>query len=99
MHDMLTKAHALSNANRLQILQWLKHPLQHFGPGQPVDECGGVYGLHIAEKLGISRATASAHLRVLTQAGFVQPRRVGKYTSFRRVEAAFADFSLMVTQV
>lgn len=99
MENLIIKAGALSNANRLQILEWLKDPVRHFGPDQPVDEREGVCGLYIAEKLGISPATASAHLKVLTQAGFVRPLRVGKYTYFRRVEKAIGEFARLVKQV
>jgi len=96
MEDLLVKASALSNAKRLQILEWLKQPSQHFGPEQPVDEKEGVCGLYIAEKLGISPATASVHLKVLTQAGFVRPLRIGKYTYFRRVEKEIDEFVRLI---
>jgi len=99
MGNLLTKANALSNAKRLQILEWLKHPSQHFGPEQPVDEKEGVCGLYIAKKLGISPATASAHLKVLAQAGFVRPLRIGKYTYFRRVEKAIAEFARLIKKM
>jgi ArsR family transcriptional regulator len=99
MENFLVKAGALSNANRLQILEWLKNPSQHFGPEQPVDEREGVCGLYIAEKLGISPATASVHLKVLTQAGFVRPLRIGKYTYFKRVEKAIVEFSRSIKKI
>ncbi len=91
--DLTDRIAALSNANRLQILAWLRDPLAHFGPEHPVDEAEGVCGLYIAEKLGVTPATASVHLKVLTAAGFVRPLRIGKFTYFKRVEAAFADLS------
>ena len=99
MEDLPAKASALSNAKRLQILEWLKQPSQHFGPDQPVDEEEGVCGLYIAEKLGISPATASVHLKVLTQAGFVRPLRIGKYTYFKRVEKAIAEFARLIKKI
>jgi DNA-binding transcriptional ArsR family regulator len=99
MEDLSAKIGALSNAKRLQILEWLKQPSQHFGPDQPVDEKEGVCGLYIAEKLGISPATASVHLKVLTQAGFVRPLRIGKYTYFRRVEKAIAEFARLIKKI
>jgi DNA-binding transcriptional ArsR family regulator len=99
MEELLVKASALSNAKRLQILEWLKQPSQHFGPEQPVDEREGVCGLYIAEKLGISPATASVHLKVLTQAGFVRPLRIGKYTYFKRVEKAIAEFARLIKKI
>ena len=99
MEDLPAKASALSNAKRLQILEWLKQPSQHFGPEQPVDEKEGICGLCIAEKLGISPSTASMHLKVLTQAGFVRPLRIGKYTYFKRVEKAIAEFARLIKKI
>src|SRR5258705_10823727 len=99
MENLPTKASALSNAKRLRILEMLKHPSQHFGPDQPVDEKEGVCGLFIADKLGISAATASVHLKVLTQAGFIRPLRIGKYTYFKRVEKAIAEFARLIKQI
>jgi DNA-binding transcriptional ArsR family regulator len=96
MEDLPAKASALSNAQRLQILEWLKQPSQHFGPEQPVHEREGICGLCIAEKLGISPSTASMHLKVLTRAGFVRPLRIGKYTYFKRVEKEIAEFVRLI---
>src|SRR6266404_3995077 len=93
MIDVVTQSNALSNAKRLQILEWLKDPSRHFGPEYPIDENEGVCGLYIAEKLGVSPATASVHLKILTQAGFLRPLRVGKFTYFKRVETAFVEFA------
>jgi DNA-binding transcriptional ArsR family regulator len=93
MDDVAGKTNALSNARRLQILQWLKEPSRHFGPEHPFDEKEGVCGLYIAEKLGVSPATASVHLKILTQAGFLRPLRIGKFTYFKRVETAFAELA------
>ncbi|MBP1881875.1 ArsR/SmtB family transcription factor [Sinorhizobium mexicanum] len=91
--DFVDKVSALANGNRLQILEWLKNPSAYFGPEHPVDEAEGVCGLYIAEKLGVTPATASVHLKILTAAGFVQPLRIGKYTYFKRVETAFSELA------
>lgn len=42
MSNLIARAGALSNANRLQILEWLKEPARHFGPEHPVDPDEGV---------------------------------------------------------
>ncbi|TIM61889.1 MAG: helix-turn-helix transcriptional regulator, partial [Mesorhizobium sp.] len=58
---------AIANERRLQILDWLKDPRAHFPPqtdGDLVED--GVCALLIAEKLGITQATLSEHMRVLT---------------------------------
>ena len=82
---------ALGNERRLQILAWLKDPRAHFREqvdGDLVDD--GVCGLLIAEKLGVSQPTLSEHMRVLTAAGLVTPRRIKQWTFYKRNEAALA---------
>jgi DNA-binding transcriptional ArsR family regulator len=41
----------------------------------------------IAEKLGITQATLSEHMRVLVQAELVLPKRIKQWTFYRRDEA------------
>ena len=82
---------ALGNERRLQILAWLKNPRAHFREqvdGDLVDD--GVCGLLIAEKLGVSQPTLSEHMRVLTAAGLVTPKRIKQWTFYRRNEVAIA---------
>jgi ArsR family transcriptional regulator len=47
--------------------------------------------LFIAEKLGVSPATASEHLRVLTRAGFLEPKRIRQCTFYKRDEKRIAE--------
>ena len=47
----------------------------------------GFCGLLIAEKLGITQATLSEHMRVLVQAELVVPKRIKQWTFYRRDEA------------
>src|ERR1051325_4633592 len=78
---------ALANEKRLQILYWLKQPVEHFPPqveGDLVRE--GVCGVFIADKLGVSQPTASEHLRVLVQAGLVRAKRIKQWTFYKRDE-------------
>ncbi len=80
---------ALANERRLQILEWLKNPRQHFPPqvdGDLVKD--GVCGLLIARKLGVSQPTASEHLNILSRAGLVRGKRLKQWTFYRRDEAA-----------
>jgi DNA-binding transcriptional ArsR family regulator len=82
---------ALANERRLQILDWLKDPRAHFRPqvdGDLVED--GVCGQLIAEKLGISAPTLSEHMKVLTQAGLVQGKRIKQWTFYKRDEARIA---------
>lgn len=80
---------ALANERRLQILEWLKAPTEHFPPqidGDLVRD--GVCGLNIARKLGVSQPTASEHLRILVQGGFLKGRRIKQWTFYKRDESA-----------
>jgi DNA-binding transcriptional ArsR family regulator len=85
-------AKALANERRLEILKWLRDPTAHFPPQQDGDlERDGVCGIFIAEKLGVSPATASEHLRVLIHAGLVRGRRIKKWTFYKRDEAKIRE--------
>ena len=79
---------ALANGRRLAILDWLKDPRSHFADqvdGDLVED--GVCALLLAEKLGITQATLSEHMRVLVQAELVVPKRIKQWTFYRRDEA------------
>lgn len=79
---------ALANERRLQILEWLKDPVRHFPPqvdGDLVKD--GVCGCLIARKLRVSQPTASEHMKILCQAGLTRPRRIKKWTFYKRDEA------------
>ncbi|HEV2677004.1 MAG TPA: metalloregulator ArsR/SmtB family transcription factor [Aliidongia sp.] len=79
---------ALANERRLQVLDWLKDPRAHFPPqvdGDLVED--GVCALLLAEKLGITQATLSEHMRVLVQAGLLRPKRIKQWIFYRRDEA------------
>ncbi len=82
---------ALANENRLQILHWLKEPEKHFPPHQEVEGfTQGVCVKFIQEKLGLSQAATSQYLNVLHRSGLVVATRIGKWTYYRRNEAALA---------
>ena len=70
------------------ILDWLRNPRSHFPPqvdGDLVDD--GVCGVFIACKLGVSQATASEHLRILTDVGLIRPKRIKQWTFYKRDES------------
>ncbi|SEC53390.1 transcriptional regulator, ArsR family [Rhizobiales bacterium GAS188] len=78
---------ALANDRRLQILDWLKEPRRHFPPQIDGDlVADGVCALLIAEKLGITQATLSEHLRILVQAGLLRHKRIKQWIFYRRDE-------------
>ena len=82
---------ALANDKRLAVLDWLKDPPAHFPPqveGDLVED--GVCGLFLAEKLGVTQATLSEHMRVLVQAGLVRAKRVKQWTFYKRDEKRIA---------
>ena len=84
---------ALANENRLQILQWLKTPEAHFPPHQEVEGFDqGVCVKFIQEKSGLSQAATSQYLNMLQEAGLLIATRIGKWTYYRRDEAALARF-------
>jgi DNA-binding transcriptional ArsR family regulator len=79
---------ALANERRLQILEWLKNPRKHFPPqvdGDLVED--GVCGCLIARKLRVSQPTTSEHMKILCQAGLIRPKRIKKWTFYKRDEA------------
>ncbi len=83
---------ALANERRLQILEWLKDPAANFPPqvdGDLVKD--GVCGVLIAEKLGVSQPTVSEHLKILSQAGLIRPKRIKQWTFYKRDEARIKE--------
>ena len=82
---------ALANERRLQILEWLKAPQEHFRPQVDGDlVVDGVCGVLIAEKLEVSAPTLSEHMRVLVSAGLVTSKRIKGWTMYKRNEKAIA---------
>ena len=84
---------ALANPVRLQVLQWLRDPEQHFPVEQAIadpDEVG-VCVSHIQAKTGLAQSTVSAYMASLERAGLVRSTRVGKWTHYRRDEERIAQ--------
>ena len=83
---------ALANDRRLQVLGWLKDPRTHFPPQVDGDLVrDGVCGVLIARKLGVTAPTASEHLRILTRAGLLRPKRIKQWTFYKRDERKIAE--------
>ncbi len=87
--DIIIIGKALAHEKRLRVLGWLKDPRTHFPKqkdGSRVDD--GVCSGFIAQKLEVSDATASDHLKLLRRAGLVSPKRIKKWTFYQRDEKA-----------
>jgi len=84
-------AAALASDRRLSILNWLKKPRDHFPPqvdGDLVKD--GVCSVFIANKLGVTQASAHEHLKILARLGLITPKRIKQWTFYRRDEACIA---------
>lgn len=78
---------AIANERRLQILDWLRAPTEHFPPQIDGDLLkDGVCGVLIAQKLGVSHPTVSEHLKILAEAGLIRGKRIKQWTFYRRDE-------------
>ena len=85
-------AAALSSDRRLSILNWLKRPRDHFPPqvdGDLVKD--GVCSVFIANKLGVTQASAHEHLKILARLGLIRPKRIKQWTFYRRDEKRIAE--------
>ena len=83
----------LANAHRLQILSLLKEPVKNFPPqvdGDLVED--GVCAIFIEEKLGLAQPTTAQHLKALVESGFLIPKRIKRWTFYKRDERAIAGF-------
>ncbi len=83
--DQLEIFKALSNKTRLQILQWLKEPEQHFTAKETGCEAGICVG-EIQKKAGLTQSTISEYLCILQRAGLIESTRVGQWTYYKRNE-------------
>ena len=92
LKDAARVLRVLNNERRLQVLQWLQDPVANFAPqrdGDLVDD--GVCLVSIADKLGISQPSASKHMEMLTTAGLVRATPLGRWTFYRRDDAAISE--------
>ena len=93
MTKRLDQTKALGNAARMQVLDWLKEPGEHFahqitGDPQQIGVCVTL----LAEKLNVSQPTASRHLDQLRRAGFLKTQRIGQWSFYSRDENGISDY-------
>lgn len=91
---------ALSNEKRLQILQWLKDPEQHFHSQSTDLKKDGVCVGYIEKKIGLSQSTVSQYLQQLKMAGLITMERKGQWTfcrlNSRIIQEFFRELKQMV---
>ena len=91
---------ALNNPTRMKILEWLKNPEANFPPHESgLSFENGVCVAYIQEKAGISQSATSQYMSMLHQASLVIPTRIGKWTYYKRNEAAITQFMLNLNTV
>jgi len=91
--DKAKRLKALANGHRLQILNLLKEPERNFPPqidGDLVRD--GVCAIFIEQKLGLAQPTTAQHLKALVEAEFLIPKRIKKWTFYKRDERSIAKF-------
>jgi len=91
--DKSTQIKAMASEQRLKILQLLADPAKHFSQQWSADP--GKFGACmtlIADALAVAQPTASRHLDILRQAGFITVRKHQKWSYCKRDEAAISDY-------
>jgi len=77
----------------MAILRLLADPERHFGHQWSADPIEfGVCMTLIAETVAIAQPTASRHLEILKQAGFITVRKHQKWSYCKRDEAVIQDY-------
>ncbi|WP_428229489.1 ArsR/SmtB family transcription factor [Flavobacterium sp.] len=85
--DTIAINKVLSSQVRVDILNWLKKPEDHFPKQVNVpDFSDGVCVCHIQDKTGLSQSTISHYLMMLHKIDFLIATRHGKWTYYRRNE-------------
>ena len=98
--DLHETIKALDNPLRMEILNWLKVPKQHFDVANQLvdaDEQGVCVSI-IQEKLGLSQSTVSAYLAALQRAGLVNSNRIGAWTYYQRNEKNIEQFLIQLKE-
>lgn len=81
---------ALAHPTRVEMLQWLKEPQNHFSEQAHPLEMGVCAGQF--ERCGLSQSTVSSHLATLQRAGLIKSSRVGQWIFYRRDEETIDVF-------
>lgn len=82
---------ALSHPKRVEFLEWMRRPEDHFcSQAHPLDM--GICANQFEKCCELSQSTVSQHLSVLEKAGLVSLKRVGQWSFYQRNEARIAAF-------
>ncbi|WP_255571844.1 helix-turn-helix transcriptional regulator [Celeribacter sp. PS-C1] len=93
--DRSIQIKAVASEQRLRILQLLAEPGEHFGHQWSADPVEfGVCMTLIAEALSVAQPTASRHLDILKQAGFISVQKHLKWSYCKRNEGAIKGYLL-----
>ncbi|MDZ7278555.1 helix-turn-helix transcriptional regulator [Pantoea eucrina] len=90
----------LANPTRVAVLKWLKCPDEAFAEYTqlfPFDQYGVCASL-IQDKAGLSQPATSLCLKSLHDAGLLEASKIGKWTYYRRREAAVRDMIQALSQ-
>lgn len=91
--DRSMQIRAMASEPRLRILRLLAEPGEHFGAQWSADPVEfGVCMTLIAKALAVAQPTASRHLDILRQAGFITVQKHLKWSYCKRDEAAISDY-------
>jgi DNA-binding transcriptional ArsR family regulator len=75
---------AIANDKRLQVLEWILDPRQHFPPqrdGDLVDD--GVCIKFITDKIGLSQPTVTSHMHILCEAELVSSKQIKNWVFYK----------------
>ena len=97
---MLEVIKSISNQTRLNILSWLKDPVNHF-PAEEIEDYKPDLGIcvsDIAKKAEMSIPTVSVYLKNMSSAGLVVATRKDQWTYYKRDEQAIQDLAHMIKE-
>ena len=91
--DRSIQIKAMASEDRMSILRLLAAPQKHFGDQWSADPVafGGCMTL-IAKALGVAQPTASRHLDILRQAGFITVKKHHKWSYCGRDDSAIQEY-------
>ena len=93
----------LANQTRIDMLMWLKNPMDHFEKptahlSKNISEKGGVCVGDIQEKANMSQSTVSHYLSMMQKVGLLESERHGKWTYYRRNEEIIQQVAAFIQE-